>query len=91
MNTTPKKYRKKPVVVEAVQFVSDGYMTMFEIATWCGGRLSEDAVDNPIIVVHALGGDVIAEEGDWIVRGVEGEFYPCKDSIFRATYEEGEA
>jgi len=69
-----------------------------EIATWCEGeshmmaqpdeRAFEGAiVVGPHIVIHTLEGDHAAQPGDWIIQGVEGEFYPCKDSIFGATYD----
>ena len=77
-----KKYRKKPVVIEAIQ--------------WAGNNLSEidnfigRTVDNKetTIVIHTLEGDMEASIGDYIIKGVNGEFYPCKPDIFDKTYEE---
>lgn len=73
-------YRKKPVEIEAKQFVSPAEGS--RIAEWCGGSIenSPDAID-----IRTLEGTMRAELGDWIIRGVKGEFYPCKSDIFEAT------
>jgi len=77
-----KKYRKKPVVIEACQF--NGKNTA-DIFSWMKTRrLSKGST----IVIHTLEGDMYASPGDWIIKGVEGEFYPCKPDIFEKTYEE---
>ena len=86
-----KRFRKKPVVIEAVQFT--------------GGE-SGDAVTQFLGGYHAVethrwksnteeGGFILTLEGemefgprDWIIKGIKGEFYPCRDDIFQATYEE---
>lgn len=80
--TEPKKYRKKPVVIEAVQFTGENAQ---EIVGW----IEEPAAINRAgdIRIHTLEGDHRARPGDWIIRGVKGEFYPCKPEIFEATYE----
>lgn len=82
------KYRKKPVVIDAVRW--DG---MPETANaFLGERFGVDwdyaGQGNRAIVIPTLEGDMRGEVGDWIIKGVKGEFYPCKDPIFRATYEE---
>lgn len=83
------KYRKKPVVIEAVRFTGQNF---FECAAFMGhgpevlDNLELKDTDNP--VVRTLEGDMVARPGDWIIRGVKGEFYPCKPDIFDATYEE---
>jgi hypothetical protein len=86
------KYRKKPVVIEARQYLNDeksyallhwinenqyklGPKTTF--ATWVNGKL----------IIPTLEGDHIANEGDWIIQDIKGEFYPCKPDIFHATYD----
>lgn len=88
--SAPKQYRKKPVVIEAVQFDrSNGG----PIASWCGGRNSFEAkASDPTDVaewidIPTLEGVMRADLGDWIIKGVKGEFYPCKPDIFEATYE----
>ena len=89
----PKLYRKKPVVIEAVPVTYDN---RFEVAAWCGGRAEQAAPSGMIyapgvVAIDTLEGTMWAEVGDWIIKGVAGEFYPCKPDIFSATYEpEGE-
>lgn len=84
------KYRKKPVVIEAMQWVSDmpdRYLqSVFDWLDAGGVRwtLSNDA---RCITITTLEGDMLASDGDYIIRGVQGEFYPCKPDIFDATYE----
>ena len=84
------KYRKKPVVIEAVKLpnVMDiNGRTIFD--DWMvanqGDRNCRYVGD--VVVIPTLEGDMTADEGDWIIKGVEGELYPCKPSIFEATYE----
>lgn len=84
------KFRKKPVVIEAVQF--DG-KNCFEILKFMG-RASDiwegDLLPFDIPVIYTLEGDLTASVGDWIIKGIRGEFYPCKPDIFEATYESAE-
>ena len=81
------KYRKKPVEIEAVQFngENDG-----EILEWVGSNISCYQLYNlpKFLEIRTIEGTMEANATDWIIKGIEGEFYPCKDSIFRATYEE---
>ena len=80
------KYVKRPVVIEAQQFkFSNGV----DIASWCGGTYLGGATTGggPEVRIHTLEGDMTASVGDYVIRGVQGEFYPCKPSIFEATYE----
>lgn len=98
------KYRKKPVVIEAIQF--DG-TNAHQICEWVEGK----QIDNPFamtgncyikqygipdteplqciwrLVIKTLEGEMEANQDDWIIKGVKGEFYPCKPDIFEATYE----
>lgn len=76
------KFRKKPVVIEAMRFaeVHDGSV----ICTWCGGTNEASPHE---IRIKTLEGTMTANLGDWIIKGVKDEFYPCKDDIFKATYE----
>jgi hypothetical protein len=78
-------YRKKPVVIEAVPYDGTNHA---EIAAFTGLPLvsNDEAVGMPIII-PTLEGDHQAQPGDMIIRGVKGEFYPCKSDIFAATYE----
>lgn len=88
------KYRKKPVVVEAELFTERATPGRGEtIAQWCGGRFNTDVSPRDHTDVHnsisipTLEGTMTAQEGDYVIRGVQGEFYPCKPDIFEATYE----
>lgn len=75
------KFRKKPVVIEALQWTGENAA---EVTAFRGGACLFDA-DGPII--ETLEGNMKAMPGDWIIKGVKGEFYPCKPDIFAATYE----
>ena len=79
------KYRKKPVEVEARKFVKGHYSS---IAEWCGGTVIR-GVNNFVawVEVPTIEGTMRGEVGDYIIKGVQGEFYPCKPDIFEATYE----
>lgn len=78
------KFRKKPVVIDAVQFRAGEQPSEFAEDVVAGRiRYPEDGT----MLINTLEGSMIARPGDWIIRGVKGELYPCKDDIFRATYE----
>lgn len=83
-------YRKRPVVIKAVQLTKDADWE--QIAEWCGGRLYNHTIapgadPETVLTIHTLEGDHYALEGDFIVCGVQGEFYPVKPDIFATTYE----
>lgn len=82
------KYRKKPVVIEAVKYTGTEEN---KIETWhfCGGKRMHVDVDGNL-VIETLEGPHIARVGDYIIKGVEGEIYPCKPWIFEQTYEKVE-
>lgn len=80
------QFRKKPVVVEAVQFLAETEQEMLEHLDGCPGWHMQGGDGNGI-VIPTLEGEMIASPGDWIIRGVKGEYYPCKPDIFVATYE----
>ena len=82
----PPKYRKKPVIIEAIVFTEKTKDRAFNFIT-CNAYPDWDDMDNPVIVIQTLEGDMIARLGDYIIRGIKGEFYPCKPDIFKATYE----
>jgi len=80
------EYRKKPVQIEAHR------VTVFNLewmAEWCGGTVTRATADakHRLIAIRTLEGLMEASVGDWIIRGIAGEFYPCKHEIFEATYE----
>ena len=77
------KYRKKPVVIDAMQY--DG-LNADAIDNFCGDQ--EILVGgNFTLIIPTLEGNMTADRYDWIIKGVQGEFYPCKPDIFEATYE----
>ncbi len=87
------RFRKKPVVIEAMQFTTNNEVdspTMDAIVNWANqGQMQPNAWHNCTdIFIKTLEGEMKAQVGDWIIKGVKGEFYPCKPDIFEATYEE---
>ena len=73
------KFRKRPIVIEAIQLTKEN---MDKVAKLCDG-----SVGYTTIFLTTLEGVMSAQFGDWIIKGVKGEFYPCKPDIFDATYE----
>ncbi len=80
------KFRKKPIVIEAVQWNG---RNIEELCFWAGRNISTDLLDE-WLEIETLEGSMRANKGDWIIKGIAGEFYPCKDEIFRSTYENAE-
>jgi hypothetical protein len=88
-----KQYRKKPVVIEACQITEKNEL---EIRQWSGGKVYASPVleptkDNPSGLywqIDTLEGVMTAIPGDFIIKGIKGEFYPCKPDVFEKTYEE---
>lgn len=78
------KFRKKPVVIEAIQLT--GFDNMDEFEVFFGEMKSWTTADDGLFL-STLEGNMYASIGDWIIKGVKGEFYPCKPDIFAATYE----
>jgi len=79
------QFRKKPVVIEAVQW--DGSIDgALDIVMWSRSPTLKYSTTNGFSV-DTLEGVMLVTEGDWVIRGVKGEFYPCKPDIFAATYE----
>lgn len=83
------KYQKKPVVVEAI-IVEQGYRNLKEIADFVGSKNLCPIERRPdyVLKIKTLEGDMEVSYGDYIIKGVMGEFYPCKPTIFAATYED---
>lgn len=83
-----KKFRKKPVVIEAMQYTGNN---LADCLVWALGVSRESADGCQImklpLVIPTLEGDHTASPGDWIIRGVKGEHYPCKPDVFEMTYE----
>lgn len=80
------KYRKKPVVIEAVQWTGDNHNEILQLAKGCD-RSVAFSNDGSTLMIPTLEGDHLAGIGDWIIKGVQGELYPCKPDIFAATYD----
>ncbi len=81
------KYRKLPVEVDAMAFTGDN---ADEVLAWigdCDPHAHAWKVSERGIVISTLEGEMRADPADWIIRGLRGEFYPCKPDIFDATYE----
>lgn len=88
------KYRKKPVVIEAVQI--DKRMDLTSPPWWAEAVQHNRVIlrgmgkftrDLPVVEIRTLEGTMTGIQGDWIILGVKGELYPCKPDIFAATYE----
>ena len=81
------RYRKRPVVIEAVQFKDGKFVGTAPL--WMGAAALDGVIcrDGQSLFIETLGGRMEAKSGDWIIRGVQGELYPCKPVIFEATYE----
>ena len=77
-----KKYRKKPVVIEAIQWTSDN---LSEIDKFTQGKVKNH---ESVLIIPTLEGEMYASLSDYIIKGVNGEFYPCKPDIFDKPYEE---
>lgn len=79
------KYRKKSVVIEAIQLTNKN---LLEVKQWCNGELVPNAETSGYdLYISTLEGIMHADINDYIIQGVEGEFYPCKPDIFEKTYE----
>lgn len=82
-----RKYVKKPVVIEAIQYAGDD--NEGEIVRWASGKIYPVNVGyGNSLHCKTLEGDLVLSVGDWVVKGVKGEFYPVRDDIFKMTYEE---
>ena len=80
------KFRKKPVVIEAVQW--NGTTESFDAILALGDiKWDPGPMGSYTFIINTLEGEHIASKGDWIIKGVNGEFYPCKPDIFEKTYE----
>lgn len=84
------EFRKKPVVIEAMQFTAESCAEVCDFIGIEHHEVGRCGLDSPL-EVHTLEGVMRASVGDWIIKGVSGEFYPCKPDIFEATYEPVEA
>lgn len=83
------RFTKKPVTIEAIQFADDAD-TISNIYGFMGVETTVVSYEDPaapVVKIETLEGTMTAQVGDWIIKGVNGEFYPCKPDIFEKTYE----
>lgn len=79
------KFKKRPVVIEAVKWTGDNY---FEVSLLADKSTRKMYLNhNKTLTIYTLEGDHIANIGDWIIKGVKDELYPCRGDIFEMTYE----
>lgn len=83
------KFRKKPVIIEATNFTRSTWDIVVEFTN---GKAKDLLIEKhpygkAYCRIETLEGEMLAIEGDWIIKGVQGEFYPCKPDIFVQTYE----
>lgn len=88
-----KQYRKRPVVVEAFRLGYDDVPDWFMDEVSRGGSVlyrytTEDGIEKTEAAIKTLEGTMLADHGDYVIKGIQGECYPCKPDIFEATYEE---
>lgn len=88
----PKRYRKRPIVIEAMQFDGTPDST-HAICDWIGqdsGKIArgmDELTGEQSLALMTPEGNMVVNQGDWVIRGIAGEFYPCKPDIFEKTYE----
>lgn len=79
-------WTKKPVSIQAIEFTG---LNIGEIVDWCAGAAVGTVPHSadPLLTIKTLEGNMKVSKGDFVIRGIEGEFYPCRGDIFRKTYE----
>ena len=88
MNTSPaKRFTKRPVTIEAIQFL-DTHENLCDLSEFMPDPLVVDYAfpNDPLLNIETLEGVMSAKVGDWVIKGLKGEFYPCKPDIFEASY-----
>jgi len=85
------KFRKKPVVIEAHQWNGHNRHELIEYLKMPPEVICATNPLGDLLFIRTLEGEMRADPGDWIIKGVKGEFYPCKPDIFEATYERVQA
>lgn len=74
------RWRKKPVVIEAAEVTKENINA---VCNWCNGQIKNDTT----FFINTLEGVMYANVGDVVIKGIKGEFYPCKQDIFLNSYE----
>ena len=82
-----RQYRKKPVVIEAIQLKDLEIHTLMDLQNFIGLGNDKLLAVSDGVMINTLEGNMKASIGDFIIKGVQGEFYPCKPNIFNLTYE----
>ncbi len=77
------KFVKKPIEIEAVRYTGNNKKAIFD---FIDGDVDVN-LDASDLAIHTLEGDMSVSRGDWVIRGVQGEYYPCKPDIFEMTYD----
>lgn len=77
------KYKKKPIVIEAIQWNGNNER---EIKDFCGERAKFEGKQFKNLYIYTLEGTMFSNVGDYIIKGVRGEFYPCNEKVFLQTY-----
>ena len=80
------KFKKRPVLIEAMQFTEKTKDQVYNFVR-CTCYPDFDSDGKPILVISTLEGDMTVRLGDWVIKGVNDEFYPCKPDIFNKTYD----
>lgn len=82
------KFQKKPIVIEAIQWTGDNISAVMNFMSPASPTYMNGFTDaDQLVGIETLEGLMVAKTGDWIIRGIKGELYPCKPDIFEATYE----
>ena len=88
------KFRKRPIIVEAVRYLGNGNMENREVPKWLWKAFEEEVAQSTngteTFIIKTLEGEHIVSPGDYIIQGVKGELYPIKADIFEQTYEKVE-
>jgi len=84
-----RKFRKKPVVIEAMEVPRIDTPTAAKVTAWCHAAYVR--ASDKHLVISTLEGEMSVSAGDFIIKGVNGEFYPCKPDIFAKTYDAAES
>lgn len=84
MTLAGRLYQKKPVTVEAVQYDGDN---LADVVQWISDQHGTPKVVDGVLKILTLEGAMVANVGDYVIKGVQGELYPCKPDIFAATYQ----
>jgi hypothetical protein len=81
------KFRKKPVIIEAMQYDGKNHREVMEFTCGSGRKITRGQPPLDFLEIETLEGVMYADKRDWIIKGIKGEFYPCKPDIFAMTYE----